>query len=305
MKVLVTGGAGYLGTTLIPTLQDHGYEVTVFDSLVYGGDALLPFFTDVNFHFIKGDIRDLRAVKDAVKGQDLVVHLASLVGVPACNKDVLTTQQINVQGTENILRAIGAKHSQRVVYSSTVSVYGKSVKKMCSELSDVDPQSMYGKTKYHAEQMMLHSDATCLRFGTVYGLSPRMRLDLVINELTYSAVKDGYMMVYEPTFIRPWVSVRDAARSIVWALDTHKTNNIYNVVGENLDKKTVAEIIQQETGASIYKAQGSDADMRDYAVQSSKIKNAGFQFMDTVGMGVKQMVRAFSALSVTNKYKNS
>lgn len=304
MKVLITGGAGYIGTSLISRLQDSGYEVTVFDSMLHGGDALLPFFNDVNFHFINGDMRDARAVRDAVKGQDVIVHLAALVGVPAC-QNAVHTERINVGGTKNLLRAIGVAHNRRLIYASTVSVYGKSATKACLETSIPDPQSNYGKTKCAAELLMQQAGATSLRFGTVFGLSPRMRLDLVVNELTYMAVKQGSMTLYEPAFVRPWVSVRDAARSIVWAVDTYQVGRVFNVVGENLTKGAVAHTIKGLTRAKIVKGYGTDTDMRDYAVHADRIKYAGFTFSETVYQGVEKMVKAFAAIQKTPWHVNA
>jgi nucleoside-diphosphate-sugar epimerase len=302
MKALVTGGAGYIGTTLIPWLQDSGYEVTVFDSLLHGGDALLPLFRDVNFHFIKGDMRDTRALTGAVKGQDLIVHLAALVGAPACEKDTHTAYTVNSWTTNTLAQLLSP--SQRMIYASTVSVYGKSASKECTEESPLDPQSTYGKSKLEAESIALSYGHTALRFGTVFGISPRQRLDLVVNELVYNAVKTGAMLVYEPNFVRPWVSVTDAARAIVWAADTYQKEDVLNVVSMNTTKMKVAEVIKAATDAEIFVSTGSDADMRDYSVNASRIQFKGFRFSIDFFREISKMVEAFEAISVPNHFKN-
>jgi nucleoside-diphosphate-sugar epimerase len=302
MKALITGGAGYIGTTLIPRLQDSGYKVTVFDSLLHGGDALLPFFRDVNFRFIKGDIRDVRALKEAVRGQDLIVHLAALVGAPACEKDTHTAYTVNSWATNTLAQTLSP--SQRMIYASTVSVYGKSDTKECTEESPLDPQSTYGKSKLEAEGISLSYGHTALRFGTVFGISPRQRLDLVINDLVYNAVKTGAMMVYEPNFVRPWVSVTDAARAIVWAADTYQKEDVLNVVSRNTTKMKVAEIIQEDTVAEIFVKAGSDADKRDYSVAANRIQSKGFRFSIDFHSEIRKMIEAFRAISVPNHFKN-
>jgi nucleoside-diphosphate-sugar epimerase len=189
VKVLITGGAGYIGTSLIPQVLNEGYQVTVFDNLIHGGNQLLPFFNHPNFEFIKGDIRDVNQLKDVVKGKDIIIHLAAIVGFPACRMNPELATDVNVQGTINLINV--CDKNQIIFYGSTGSNYG-AVTEICTELTPLNPLSLYGETKTEAEQLLLERDNTiAYRFATAFGVSPRLRLDLLVNDFANKCIRDG------------------------------------------------------------------------------------------------------------------
>jgi nucleoside-diphosphate-sugar epimerase len=304
-KVLITGGAGYIGSTLISRLGN--YDVTVFDNLLHGGDALIPHFSNVNFHFVKGDVRDERALYDAMKDKDIIVHLAAIVGIPACEADRDLAEQTNYKAAFHL--AIQARW-QRVIYASTVSVYGKVEGEICTERTHPRPLSHYGQTKRRAEGAIMDyvQNATAFRFPTVFGVSPRMRFDLMVNDLTYQAVKNGGGVVYEPDARRTFIHVRDAARAIEFAIDRSETvGNVYNPGHEslNISKRNLAALITKETGARFHFADiGHDGDHRDYEVSFEKIRSLGYQTTVTLEQGVKEVAQAAQVVRVRNPYAN-
>src|ERR1700686_507463 len=185
MNILVSGGAGYIGTTLIPLLLKDNHRVTVLDNLLHGADAILPFFRKPNFKFIRGDVRDFDTVQAAMKDKDGVVHLAATVGMPACTENPIDSRTVNVEGSYNVTMAA---NGQRIVHASTVSSYGKFEGGRCAETEPLNPISLYGETKAEAEKiLMTYPGTTALRFATLFGISPRMRLDLLVNDFTYQA----------------------------------------------------------------------------------------------------------------------
>jgi nucleoside-diphosphate-sugar epimerase len=307
MNILVTGGAGYVGTSLIPVLLAYGHEVTVFDSLLHGGDVLIPFFRDSKFKFIKGDIRDYSALEIACKGADIVIHLAAIVGLPACNVDPDLTEQVNYQGTVNVSNA--AKNSY-ILFGSTGSNYGEVIGQMCTEETPLNPLSLYGTTKTRAEQyLMKHNACTAFRFATAFGLSPRLRLDLLANDLTYQAVRNKFAVVYEANFMRTFIHVYDMARAFLFAIDNRDKmqGQVYNIGNEsmNFSKREICEIIAEETGAMFHYAEiGKDGDKRNYVVSYEKIRNLGFDTTVTVREGVQEMVRGLQVIKIRNPYAN-
>jgi nucleoside-diphosphate-sugar epimerase len=309
VKVLVTGGAGYLGTSLVPLLLDRGAFVTVFDSLAYGGDPLLPFFRNPRFQFVFGDVRDARAVEEACAGMDVIVHLAAIVGFPACRKDPELAAAVNVDGTRNIARALSA--GQLVLFGSTGSNYGALVDAVCTEETPLNPISVYGKTKTAAERLLMDTGrCVAYRFATAFGVSPRMRLDLLINDLTYQAVTQQYAVVYESDFMRTFIHVLDIARSFLFAIDhaEEMRGQVYNVGSErmNLSKRQVCEAIAERTRAYFHYADvGEDLDKRNYIVSYRKIRALGFELEVGLEEGLKELIKALSAIRIRNPYANA
>jgi len=308
MIILVTGGAGYVGTTLVPKLLEAGHEVTVFDNLMFGGNQLLPFFRFKNFNFVRGDIRMAPELKSAVEGNDVVIHLAAIVGFPACKNNPQLTKEVNVQGTVNLIEA--CTPDQVILYGSTGSNYG-TVDGVCTEETPLNPLSLYGYTKTEAEKMLLErNNSIAYRFATAFGISPRLRLDLLINDFTNKCMKDGYLVVYEKDFMRTFIHVADMANSFIFALQNldKMINNVYNVgdASMNYSKEAVCNMIAERTNAFVhYEEIGSDADKRDYIVSYEKINKLGFKTTITIEEGIDEIVRALKIVDFQDPYTNA
>jgi len=307
MKILVTGGAGYVGTTLVPQLLDKGYEVTVFDNLMFGGDYILPFFRYKNFRFIEGDVRDEDALWNAAKSADVIIHLAAIVGFPACRKEPDLAKTVNVDGTRNLIKV--TSKNQLIIYASTGSNYG-ALEEVCTEESPLNPLSLYGQTKTLAEKMLMDERTTIgYRFATAFGVSPRMRLDLLINDFTYKAITQGYLVVYEAHFMRTFIHVHDMGRAFILGIENQDKmkNNIYNVGSEkmNYSKKDICELIKEKTGLYVHYADiGEDADKRNYVVSYKKINSLGYDTTVSVEDGIDELAKALRAIKFKTPYSN-
>jgi len=308
MNILVTGGAGYIGTTLVPMLLAKGYEVTVFDHLLWRGDVLIPFFRNPRFHFIKGDVRDEKAVYDACTGKDVVIHLAAIVGLPACAADPKLAQETNYEGSVNVGRA--CQRGQHVLYGSTGSNYGEVLTGVCTEETPLKPLSVYGTTKTDAERyLMATTECTAFRFATAFGLSPRLRLDLLVNDVTTQAVNSKFSVIYEAWFRRTFIHVHDMARAFLFAIEhrAEMQGQVYNVGSEvlNHSKRDICDMIQKKTGAYFHYAEvGSDGDKRNYSVSYEKIKRLGYETTISVEQGIDELVKAMPAIKILNPYAN-
>jgi nucleoside-diphosphate-sugar epimerase len=307
MNILVTGGAGYVGTTLIPMLLGLGHKVSVVDNLTFGGDSLLSFLRNKNFEFIKGDIRDKSLMSEATKNQDIIIHLAAIVGYPACRKEPDLAKTVNMRGSE-VLSSVLSKN-QLVLYSSTGSNYG-SVEDICTEETALNPLSLYGQTKAYAEQYLLKNNLTIsLRFATGFGVSPRLRLDLLINDFAYKALTQGYIVVYEKHFMRTFIHVCDMARAFLFAIENvdKMKNQIYNVGSEemNYSKEDICEMIGDKTGAYIHYADiGQDTDQRNYVVSYRKIKSLGYYTTVTIEEGIDELIKTLKVVEFKMPYAN-
>jgi nucleoside-diphosphate-sugar epimerase len=308
MKILVTGGAGYVGSTLVPMLLAAGHEVLVLDSLMYGGGGILPLFGLEGFDFIRGDVTDAATLKRALRGRDAVIHLAAIVGYPACKRDPDVAVKVNLEATR-LLNAL-REPEQRVLFASTGSNYGAVVGELCTEETPLRPLSLYGETKTKAEQELLKAgNAVIFRFATAFGVSPRMRLDLLINDFVYAAVRNRNLLIYEATFKRTFIHVRDMARAFLFALEHHDRmrDNAYNVGTEsnNFSKREVAHLVQRHVDYYLHFAEvGSDEDQRNYVVSYEKIRAAGFECKTSVESGIRELIAAATALDVSNPYAN-
>lgn len=308
MKILVTGGAGYIGCVLIPLLLEDGYAVRALDSLMYGGAGLLPHFRNPRFEFVQGDIRDPRTVADALRGCDVVVHLAAIVGFPACRKYPDLAEAVNVDGTKVV--ADGAGRERLLLFGSTGSNYGALVDEVCTEEAPLNPLSLYGKTKTAAERYLLaRGNTIAFRFATAFGVSPRMRLDLLVNEFVHTALKLRYLVVYEAHFMRSFIHVHDIARSFLFALQKvdRMRGQVYNVGSEsmNYSKAQVCEMIRRRVEYYLHYAEvGQDADKRNYVVSYEKIAALGYRTTITLEDGIDELVRTLPVLDVKNPYSN-
>lgn len=307
MKALVTGGAGYVGSVLVPDLLQRGYKVRVLDNLMYWQDSLLACFYDRNFEFVKGDIRDRDAVNAAAADVDVIIHLAAVVGAPACRADEARAREVNLQGTVNVAEARRA--GVGLVFASTGSAYG-AVEGVCTEQTPLNPLSLYAETKRDAELRLLDSgNVVVYRFATGFGLSPRLRLDLMVNDFAFQAVKNGYLLLYEKDFRRTFIHVRDMARAFIHAVENFEEmkDQVYNVGSEqmNYTKEDVALAIRQKVDYQLYYADiGSDQDKRDYAVSYEKVRKAGFGTRISLEQGVDELVAGCAMISLSNPYSN-
>jgi len=309
-SIFITGGAGYVGTSLIPQLLEKKYNVTVYDSLFYNnGDVLIPFINNPNFKFIYGDVRDENRLAEAMAGHNIVIHLAALVGFPLCKKmGERETTSVNVGGTEMVLKHITP--DQYLLFGSTGSNYGL-VKEICTEETPLNPLSIYGKTKTVAESLIMNREnSTAFRFATAFGISPRMRLDLLVNDLTYRFMTDGYVVIYESHFMRTFIHVRDMGKSFIMAIENHDRlkNNIYNVGSDemNFSKQYVCQLIKQFIPNAYinYADIGSDADQRNYIVSYNKINSLGFSTTITIEEGIQELIRTIPLLKINSNYHN-
>jgi nucleoside-diphosphate-sugar epimerase len=307
MKVLITGGAGYIGTSLIPLLLQSGKNtVRVFDNLLYGGDHLLQYISNHNFEFVRGDVRNEAQLTSAAMGCDVIVNLAALVGFSACRADPQAAWNVNASGVANLIKATSP--SQYIIQASTGSNYGN-VDGICTEETPLNPLSIYAETKVKAEELVRHrEDHTIFRFATAFGVSPRLRLDLLINNLTYLAVTQKYLVVYEADNMRTFLHVRDIAKCIHDAIfRTDLKGNIYNVGSEHLNyyKRIIADLICDMTGAAVnYVDYDEDIDKRDYEVSYKKIAASGFDYTINIHNGISELIRSFALIEEKSKYRN-
>ena len=308
MRILVTGGAGYVGSTLVPMLLEQGHRVRVFDALRFGGHGLLPCCEHRTFELVKGDVTDPEAVRKALDGVEAVVHLAAIVGYPACKKEPQVAQATNVEGTRTLLRE--RKPDQKVIFASTGSIYGSIPDYVCNEDTPRAPITLYGETKAAAEQLVLEAgNSVAYRYATAFGVSNRMRLDLMPNDFTYQAVKNRSLIVYEGGFKRTFVHVRDMARSIVFALERWDTvrDDVYNVGHEsmNFTKEDVARKVLEHVDYYLHFAEvGTDADRRNYEVSYEKIRRKGFETTIDLDRGIAELVRAARLIEFQNPFAN-
>ena len=309
-KIFITGGAGYIGTKLIPMLLELGHEVTVYDSLLFNnGDKLLPYISNTNFTFVKGDIRNESLLEKHITKHDVVIHLAALVGFPLC-KEVGEDESysVNTSGTEIVIRNM--KSNQYLLFGSTGSNYGE-VLDICTEETPLNPLSIYGRTKTTAEKLvMARPNSTAFRFATAFGLSPRLRLDLLLNDLTYKSFKEGTAVIYESHFLRTFIHVADIARSFIFAIDNQDVmiNNVYNIGSDNMNftKKEICEMIKEQLPKSYfnYADVGEDADKRNYKVSYKKINKLGFKTTISIPEGVNELIKSMPLIKIVSNYHN-
>ena len=310
-NILITGGAGYVGSALIKHLLNvnNDFKITVIDNLSSGGDSLLSFMGNKNFTFIKGDIRDKSLVNKEVERADIIVNLAAIVGFPACRKNPDLAEEVNYNGSLNILDAVKRK-DQLLLCASTGSNYGDLVDEICTEETPLKPLSIYGVTKTKAEKKFHETgQAICYRFATAFGLSPRLRLDLLINDFVYNAVKTKNLIIYEKHFYRTFIHVDDIARSFDFAIKNSKKmlGNIYNVGSEkmNFTKQEVAEKIKAKVDFYLHFAEiGEDADKRNYFVSYKKINDLGFETKIDIDTGIDELIKGMELINISSKYYN-
>jgi nucleoside-diphosphate-sugar epimerase len=305
MNVLVTGAAGYIGSVLVNKLLNKGYNVIGVDCLLYGGESLISVYNHSNFKFYKTDIRDIDTLIPILEQADTIVHLAAIVGDPACAKKPDLARSINLEGSVNLLNAAHKiKRIKRFIFASTCSNYGKMEgNNYITEDSPLKPISLYAELKVQFEQYLLQNDyradfcPVAIRFATVYGLSPRMRFDLTVNEFTRDAALGRELVIFGEQFWRPYCNVEDLANACTLVLESEQekvNKNVFNVgdTKENYQKKMLAEELKKLVPELKVKYIQKDEDPRDYKVSFEKIKNVlGFQITKTVPDGMKEIIQ--------------
>lgn len=302
VKVLVTGGAGYKGIKLTQRLLDKGYGVTLMDNFMYGFDSVLHLFEDDRLEIIKHDIRNKI---EGLQNYDIIVHLAGISGYPACEANPHSADLINVEATRQLIKDLSP--SQALINASTTSFYGKSGTR-CDEDSPLDPVSMYGMTKYRAEQIVgEHPNAVNLRFATVFGPSPKMRMDLMINDFTYRAIKEGMVVLFDSYAVRSFIHVEDAAESYIFTIENwdRMKNGVFNVGGDNLNysKKEIAQLIKNAVDFKIIDSDIKDRDVRNFIIDFAKIRSIGFMPRFTVEDGIRALVKLFKFYTYYSHFK--
>jgi nucleoside-diphosphate-sugar epimerase len=300
-RILVTGGLGYLGSILCEHLLDAGYHVTALDNLMYGAgqQGLFHLCADPAFDFVKGDVRDEPTMRHALKGVSAVVHLAGIVGAAACDRDPALATSVNFESVKLLDRLRG--RDQLVIYPNTNSGYGATTgETFCTEETPLEPISLYGRTKCDAERLLLDSpNAVTLRLATVFGVSPRMRLDLLVNHFVHAAVKDGYLVIFEKDFKRNFVHVRDVADCVLHVLanPARMTGRPFNLGldSANLSKGELAERVREYVPNFYvhYAPIGQDPDKRNYVVSSARLRAAGFEAKRSLDVGIRELIKAY------------
>jgi len=301
-RILVTGGAGFLGSVLCEHLLAAGHQVTVIDSLLHQQMSLFHLCAQPALEFIAGDVRDERAMAPLIQKADVLIPLACIVGAPACNRDPISARSVNVDAIK-LLNRIRSKE-QLVVYPTTNSGYGTKTGDMyCTEETPLEPISLYGQTKVDAEKELLDSpNAISLRLATVFGMSPRMRLDLLVNHFVYAAVTDRYMVIFEKHFKRNYVHIRDVADAFLHCIDhaSQMAGRPYNcgLDAANLSKEELAlKIKQYVPDFFIHFAEfGQDPDKRNYIVSNQRLREAGFEARRSLDDGIQELIKGYRML---------
>ena len=326
--VLITGGAGYIGSLLASELLRANYRVTVVDSLLFGGESLVPFLHHPNFHFVKADVTEQRAVKDSLKYDwqmpDAIVHLAAIVGFPACQavgKQV--AWRYNVEATKMVFGQAADLGVERFVFASTYSNYGLSADgKPVTEDSPLNPQSLYAETKVAAEEFLIEQkDASCapllFRFATLYGLSPRTRFDLIVNQFVLEAFTKRELIIYQRGYSRSFVHIRDVVRGVIVGLEAERSKicgQVFNLGTDdgNYSKDDIVQLVLKRIPETVveYKDLTFGGDMRDITVSFAKIKNVlGFDTILNVDDGIRELLFALKTGIIRNptdeKYRNA
>jgi nucleoside-diphosphate-sugar epimerase len=297
MKVLITGGAGYLGSTLTKHLLEAGYSVTVLDNLMYDQVTLLHLFSNPKFQFELGDVRDKKLLQELVGLNDVIIPLAAIVGMPACKANPELTVAVNYQQVADIVEVL--RDDQKLILPNTNSQYGSS-DSIITEESPFNPLSLYAKTKCDAENIMLEKgNGVSLRLATVFGVSPRMRTDLLVNDFVYKSVVDGYLVLFEAHFKRNYIHVQDIARTFQFIIENYEKckGHAFNVglSTANLSKLELAEKIKSHIPSLVIKQDDfkEDFDKRNYIVSNEKLEALGWKPIYDLDYGIKQLISAY------------
>lgn len=309
LRILVTGGAGYIGSVLAPELLAEGHEVTVLDNFMFGQNSLLECCAEERFSIIRGDSRDRDVLAQAMKDKDVIFPLAALVGAPSCREDQIAARSTNLDAIKLLLSLRSSE--QRIIFPNTNSGYGVGDQgKCCTEANPLRPLTLYGKTKVEAEAAIMDAgNAISFRLATVFGISPRMRIDLLVNEFVYRAVVDRTVVVFEGHFKRNYIHVRDVARAFLhgFAHFDEMKDQTYNIGlnDANLSKLELCAAIKKHIPSFVYLEApiGEDPDKRDYIVSNDKILATGYRPKFSLDMGIRELIKGYTILR-NSKYSN-
>lgn len=302
MKILVTGGAGYIGSIMVPELIKRGHQVTVLDNFMFNQNSLASSCSDFNFEIIKGDIRNETLLKEIISNFDVIIPLAALVGAPLCNLDPVSATSINHDAMLNLFKI--TSNDQLILMPTTNSAYGSGdSNNKCSETSELKPLSKYAVDKVQVEiALMEKKNAISFRLATVFGMSPRMRIDLLVNDFVYRAFKDQALVLFEGHFKRNYIHVRDVVRVFLHGIENREKmiGQIYNVglSTANLSKIQLCDAIQKQIPNFCYVNNGSgkDPDQRNYVVSNEKIESTGFLPKHSIDDGIIELIKGYTMI---------
>jgi nucleoside-diphosphate-sugar epimerase len=304
-SVLITGGAGYLGSVLTEVLLNKGYRVTVIDNLIYKQTSVAPFTYHPNFDFVLGDVTNESTLKPLVESHDVIIPLAAIVGMPACKAQPELTVKVNYEQVKNITKWI--TKNQMVMVPNTNSQYGSSTE-IITEESPFKPLSLYAETKCDAEKAVLDSgNGIALRLATVFGMSYRMRMDLLVNDFVYKSLENGYLVLFESHFVRNYIHVRDIANTFLFMIENYEkcNNNAFNVglTSANCSKLVLAETIKKYIPELVIVQNDfkQDFDQRNYIVSNAKLESFGWQPQFTLDGGIQELIKGYQLIT---KFKN-
>ena len=308
-NILVTGGCGYLGSTLVPRLLQAGYNVTVTDNLMFGQTSLNQVCHDPKFDFVKADVRIEDEMKPLFAAADIIIPLAAYVGAPLCKKDPIGAHTVNNEAIKMMLKSVSKQ--QLILMPTTNSAYGAGDdNNFCDETSPLNPISKYAIDKVEIEQeLMQHENAVSFRLATVFGMSPRMRLDLLVNDFTYRAVNDGFLVLFESHFKRNYIHVIDIARVFMHGIEHHDTmkGEIFNVglSDANVSKWELCEAIKKQLPDFYFMEAevGADPDQRNYIVSNEKIEATGFKPVMSLDAGITELIKGYKMVN-NRRYGN-
>jgi len=308
-NILITGGAGYLGSIMVPDLLNAGYKVTVLDNFMYSQTSLNHVCNNNNFSVVKGDIRVKDVIAPLMKKADIIIPLAALVGAPLCTLDPVGASTINHEAIRMMIKLLSKE--QRVLMPTTNSAYGTGdLNNFCTEESPLRPISQYAIDKVAIEKELLqHENTISFRLATVFGMSPRMRIDLLVNDFVYRAVNDRFVVLFESSFKRNYIHVRDVSRAFQHGINNFEKmkGNIYNVglSDANVSKKELCQIIQSNLPDFVFLEAlvGKDLDQRNYIVSNAKLEKTGYSPMFSLNNGIEELIKGYRMIKNT-KYGN-
>ena len=311
MKILITGGAGFLGSVITEKLLNSNHQVTILDNMMYNQTSSIVYAHNKLFNFVYGDVRDTELLKKLVLENDLIIPLAAIVGFPACERDKELATAINYEHVR-VVCEVAKETNKRVVYPNTNSGYGIGENGECTEESPLNPISHYGVTKVNAEREVLGIGGISLRLATVFGTSPRMRMDLLVNEFVYKALTDKYITLFERKFVRNFIHIRDVAlvfEKMINEYDIH-SGEVFNVglSNANLTKQQLCETIKEQIPSFeiFHNDNYEDPDKRDYVVSNLKLEKVGWSPNYTLEDGIEELIKTYTILikNLSSSYRN-